>query len=144
EPKKEGEAKYLATVNIGDQDIFLRSTLRPQHIWIQSVNSGDSKRLTSGPWSLELVLPPGSPPSELSWSPNGKEIAFARVPVPETGRFDSVSVRVVDVASGAIRSLTGAERFQNNAEWSPDGTSILYVQPRDGREELGRVNEVRL
>src|SRR5204863_2252548 len=79
---------------------------------------------------------------ELSWSPDGKQIAFARVPVPETGRFDSVAVRVVDVASGAIRSLTGAERFQNNAEWSPDGKSILYVQPRDGRGDLGWVNEI--
>ena len=142
EPKKEGEAKFLATVDMGDQDIFLRSTIRPQHIWIQSAETGDPKRLTSGPWSLELVLPPGSPPSELSWSPNGKEIAFARVPAPQTGRFDSVSVHVVDVASGAIRSLTGAERFQNSAHWSPDGKSILYVQARDGRGDLGWVNEI--
>lgn len=141
EPKKEGEAKHLATVDMGDQDIFLRSAIRPQHIWIQPLD-GDAKRLTSGAWSLELVLPPGSPPSHLSWSPDGKQIAFARVPVPQTGRFDSVSVHVVDVATGAIRSLTGAERFQNNPEWAPDGKSILYVEARDGRGDLGWENEI--
>lgn len=142
EPKKEGEAKFLATVEVGDQDIFLRSPVRPQHIWIQSTDGTEAKRLTSGTWSLELVLPPGSPPSELSWSPDGKAIAFARVPVPHTGDFDSVTVNVVDVASGAIRPLTGAKTFQNNAEWCPDGKSILYVQPRDGRGDLGWVNEI--
>jgi dipeptidyl aminopeptidase/acylaminoacyl peptidase len=68
EPKKEGEARHLATVDIGDQDIFLRTALRPQHIWVQTIGDSSAKRLTSGAWSLELVLPPGSPPSELSWS----------------------------------------------------------------------------
>jgi dipeptidyl aminopeptidase/acylaminoacyl peptidase len=142
EPKKEGEAKFLATMEVGDQDIFLRSAIRPQHIWIQTIGDSTARRLTQGPWSLELVLPPSSPPSELSWSPDGKDIAFARVPTPQTGRFDSVSVNVVNVASGEIRSLTGAKSFQNNEQWCPDGKSILYVQPRDGRADLGWVNEI--
>ncbi|HKA23761.1 MAG TPA: S9 family peptidase [Candidatus Eisenbacteria bacterium] len=142
EPKKEGEAKHIATLDIGDQDIFLRNEIRPQHIWIQALKDSSAKRLTSGAWSLELVLPPGSPPSHLSWSPDGKQIAFARVPVVQTGRFDSVSVNVVDVATGVIRSLTGAHTFQNNAVWSPDGKSIAYVQPRDRRADLGWENEI--
>src|SRR5580765_2903458 len=120
EPKKEGEAKHIATMDVGETDLFLHAPMQPQHIWLQAIDTTAAQRLTSGPWSLELVLPPGSPPSRLSWSPDGKQIAFARVPLPQSGRFDSTSVRILDVASRSIRSLNGAERFQNNPTWSPD------------------------
>ena len=144
EPKREGDASHIATMQVGDQDLFLHAPMRSQHIWLQAIDTTAAQRLTSGAWSLEMVLPPGSPPSELSWSPDGKQIAFARVPLPQSGRFDSVSVRVLDVASHAIRSLTGAERFQNNPVWSPDGRSILYVYPREGRGDLGWMTEIHL
>ena len=144
EPKREGDAKHLATMNVGEQDLFLHAPLRSQHIWLQAIDTTAARRLTGGAWSLELVLPPGSPPSHLSWSPDGKQIAFARVPVPQTGRFDSVSVGVIDVATRSIRSLNGIERFQNNPVWSPDGRSILYVYPREGRGDLGWQSEIYL
>ena len=140
-PKRQGEAKFVGTFKVGDQDLFLRKEIAPQHIWIQPLD-GEAKRLTSGTWSLEFSLPPGSAPSHLAWSPDGRQIAFARVPAPMSGRLDSVSVCVVDVGSGAIRSLTGATRFQNNPVWSPDGRSIAYWYPRDGRGDVNWVNEV--
>jgi len=140
-PKRTGEAKFIGTFQVGDQDLFLRQQTAPQHIWVQPLE-GEAKRLTSGSWSLEFSLPPGSAPSQLAWSPDGKQIAFARVPAPMSGRLDSVSVAVVDVASGAIRSLTGATRFQNNPVWSPDGKSIAYWYPRDGRGDINWVQEV--
>ncbi len=34
-PKREGEARHLSTFRIGDQDLFLKHTIQPQHIWIQ-------------------------------------------------------------------------------------------------------------
>jgi dipeptidyl aminopeptidase/acylaminoacyl peptidase len=145
EPRREGEARHLATMDVGDQDLFLHAPMRPQHIWLQTLDdTAAARRLTSGDWSLELVLPPGSPPSHLAWSPDGRQIAFARVPAPQSGRFDSVTVQVVDVATGAIRPLTGVERFENNPVWSPDGRSILYVYPREGRGDLGWMTEIHI
>src|SRR6185295_3368834 len=77
-PKVEGEARHLKTFHVGDQDIFLREPVRPRHIWIQALESDAAKRLTSGEWSVEFVLPPSSGASPLSWSRDGKRIAFAR------------------------------------------------------------------
>ena len=140
--KRAGEASFLKTFNVGAQDLFLRTTLQPQHIWVQPLGEGDAKRVTGGNWSLEFVLPPSSPPSHLSWSPDGKSIAFARVPAAESGKLDSVSAAIVDVASGAVRSLTGATRWQSNPVFSPDGRSVTYWYPREGRGDAGYVNEL--
>jgi Tol biopolymer transport system component len=143
-PKREGEARHLTSFTVGAQDLFLRQNLQPQHIWLIDTDSAATRRLTSGPWSLEFVLPPSSPPSGLSWSPDGKEIAFVEAVAPETGKLDSVHIRLLDVATGAIRSLTEARRFENNPVFSPDGKSVAYWYPREGRADLGWENEVYL
>ena len=141
-PKREGEAKFLTTFKVGAQDLFLREALQPQHIWLVSVSGGTVRRLTSGAWSVEWVLPPGSPPSGLSWSPDGRTIAFAQVPSMESGKLDSVRVQLLDVASGTLRPLTSAPRFENNPVFSPNGKSVVYWYPRDGRGDLTNENEV--
>src|ERR1700682_3424291 len=71
-PKQAGEGRHLTTFHVGDQDLFLREAIQPQHIWVGSANKGTPRRLTNGPWTLEFVLPPGSSPSSLSWSKDGK------------------------------------------------------------------------
>ncbi|MEO7963849.1 MAG: hypothetical protein ABIT38_08065, partial [Gemmatimonadaceae bacterium] len=141
-PKLEGEARHLTTFKVGAQDLFLRENIQSQHIWLATLDGATPRRLTSGKWSLEFVLPPGSPPSGLSWSPDGKTIAFTQVVAPESGKLDSVHVQLLDVASGAIRSLTNAKTFENNPVFSRDGQSIVYWYPREGRGDLGWENEV--
>ncbi|MGH2898592.1 MAG: hypothetical protein ACRDMZ_07950, partial [Solirubrobacteraceae bacterium] len=141
-PKREGEAKFLTTFKVVDQDMFLRENLEPQHIWLADVSGAPPKRLTSGAWTLEFVLPPGSAPSQLSWSPDGKTIAFAHVVAPQSGRLDSVHVKLLDAATGAMRDLTTARRFENNPVFSPDGKSVAFWYPRDGRADIGWENEV--
>lgn len=141
-PKKEGEAKFNSTFTVGAQDMFLREQLPSQHIWTIALDGSAARRCTSGGWTLEFVLPPGSPPSGLSWSPDGTRIAFAQTVAPESGKLDSTHVAIVDVASGTITPLTGMRTVENNPVWSPDGKSVAYWMPRDHRADLGWVNEV--
>lgn len=140
---REGEgARHLTTFTVGDQDLFLRQVIQPQHIWLVGIADHATRRLTNGAWSLEFVLPPGSSPSSLSWSKDGRTIAFAQVVAPQSGKLDSVHVRLLDVVTGMTRPLTSARRFENNPVFSPDGNTVAYWQPRDGRGDLGWVNEV--
>lgn len=139
--KKSGEEKYVSAFDVGSQDLFLRTKLPSRHIWLQPIEGGKAKRLTGGPWSVEFVLPPSSPPSPLSWSPDGRTIAFARVPAAESGRFDSTSVALLDVATSEVKPLDGARRWQSNPQFTPDGKSVIFWHPRDGRGDKGLVNE---
>jgi dipeptidyl aminopeptidase/acylaminoacyl peptidase len=134
-PKQEGEARHISTIRIGDQDLFLKAPIQPQHIWIQPLAEGPARRLTSGKWSLEFVLPPSSGASPLSWSKDGKQIAFARVPGTATGQLDRVRAQIVDVESGAIQALNDAEKFQAAPTFAPEGSAIVYRYPRDGKPE---------
>ena len=122
--------------------MFLRETLRPQHVWLAELNGAPPRRLTNGSWTLEFVLPPGSSPSALSWSSDGRTLALTQVPAPQSGKLDSVRVALLDVATGAISPLTSARRFENNPVFAPRGNTVAYWYPRDGRGDLGWENEV--
>lgn len=129
-PKREGEQKHNNAFEVGNNDEYLSETTQPFHIWLAASGGGEPRRLTSGTWTVEFNLPPSSPPSPLSWSPDGRAIAFARIPVPQTGSADSTTAWIVDVESGGLRSLTGATRLEFTPTFSPDGILVSYWQPR--------------
>ncbi len=139
--KRKGEEKFVTAFDVGAQDLFLRAKLPSRHIGLLDVAGGAAKRLSGGGWSVEFVLPPSSPPSPLSWSPDGATIAFARVSAPESGRFDSVSVALLDVASGDVKPFDDVRRWQSNPKFTPDGKALVYWMPRDGRGDAGLENQ---
>lgn len=140
-PRRTGEDRFLTTFRVGAQDLFLRETVYSRHIWMATLDGTPARRMTSGSWTLDFTLPPGSPPSGLSWSPDGTRIAFVEVVSTESGKLDSTRVQLLDIASGKITPLTGARRFENDPIFSPDGKTIAYAQPREGRGDLRWSNE---
>ncbi len=67
---------------------------------------------------------------EAAVSPDGREVAYTFSPRDDLNRSE---IRVVDVASGAVRALTGTERMHDcTAVWSPDGTTIAYSSESNG------------
>jgi TolB protein len=64
-----------------------------------------------------------------SWSPDGQLVAFHR----EVG--GTPQLFVVDVATRAVRQLTGAGRNEDPA-WAPDSRHLVFVSNRSGEREL--------
>jgi dipeptidyl aminopeptidase/acylaminoacyl peptidase len=125
---------------VGDNDYLATAAPMPDHIWLVEAAGGKPRRLTSGTWSLATSPPPGPPPSPLSWSPDGKSIAFVRQARPHFGDSDETVIQILDVESGAVRSLTHRSKFESFPAFSPDGSRLSYWYPRDG--DPNNVNEV--
>jgi dipeptidyl aminopeptidase/acylaminoacyl peptidase len=125
---------------VGDNDYLATEAPVPTHIWLVGADGGKARRLTTGTWSLPTVPPPGSPASPLSWSPDGKSIVFVRQAKPHFGNSDQSVVQIVNIADGAIRSLTKRKALESYPTFSPDGEHVIYWYPRE--DDPNNVNEV--
>jgi dipeptidyl aminopeptidase/acylaminoacyl peptidase len=130
-PNKKAKEKGEDAFEVGDDDLFTSEAPMPVHIWLAPADGGEARRLTSGSWTLPVALPPSSPASPLSWSPDGQRIAFVRQETPHTGDADKCAVQTVEVGSGAIHPLTGQTLLESFPSYSPDGTQIVYWCNRD-------------
>jgi dipeptidyl aminopeptidase/acylaminoacyl peptidase len=130
-PELKGEDKYRTEFKVGNDDYTISEAVRPTHLWLVAAQGGEAKRLTSGSWSLPSSLPPGPPSSPIAWSRDGKSILIVRQETPSTGDQLLARVQVLDVASGAIRSLTGDTTLEGYPKLSPDGAHVAYWRSRD-------------
>ena len=63
-------------------------------------------------------------------SPDRSEVAYVFGPRADLNRSE---IRVVALADGAARAVTGTPRMQDRAPaWSPDGATLAYVSERSG------------
>src|SRR5256885_471581 len=139
-PKRTGEERHNDAFEIGNNDFLVTSEPLPVHLWLVPAEGGAPRRLTSGAWTLPIALPPSSPASPPSWSPDGKSIAIVKVDNPHSGDRNRSSVAVVDISTGAMRSLTGRTMNESQPIFSPDGKRIAYWFPRDNQTK--NVNEI--
>ncbi len=131
-PELKGEDKFRTAFRVGNDDFTISEAVRPTHLWLVPSQGGAARRLTSGSWSLPSSLPPGPPSSPISWSKDGKSIVLVRQETPSTGDGLLTRIQVLDVASGALRSLTGESRLEGYPKVSPDGTRVAYWRNRNG------------
>ena len=132
-PDLKDEAKFRTAFPIGNDDITTSEAVRPTHLWLIAASGGEPKRLTSGKWSIPSSLPPGPPSSPVQWTHDGKSILIVRQETPSTGDQDKASIQVLDVASGALRALTGKARLEGYPKLSPDGSTVAYWRNRDAK-----------
>lgn len=141
ENKKDIE-KHLDAFEVGDNGYLETKAPTPSHIWLIAADGGKPRRLTSGSWTLPKVLPPSSPSSPISFSPDGKLLTFTKQEDPHSGDSDGRTVQILNVDSGEIRKLTKHEKFEGFGLFSPDGSQLAYWYPRDG--DRANQNEIHV
>ena len=132
DPKKAAIAKHHDLFDLGNDDYLTRGYSAPSHLWLVSRSGTNARRLTSGSFSMATSYPPSPPASPLSWSPDGNNLLFTRVPDTRDGDAYRSQIMRLDIASGKASPLTGHDRFEGYATYSPDGSKISYLYSRDG------------
>ncbi|MSR02942.1 MAG: S9 family peptidase [Gemmatimonadetes bacterium] len=99
----------------GDVLVYLSDKGGNPEIWLWNLAAGTDRRLTNL----------GARINALSWSPDGKTIAFSAL---RYGQFDLWSV---DVATGKVLQVTSDPRYETYPVWTPDGRSLLYIRSDD-------------
>ena len=97
---------------------FRDEASRNTHVWLTSVaDEGRPRKLISGDFTV----------TEMAWSPDGSEIAFVHQADPGRNSWWKADLSVVDVVSGAIRSLVSEAGPDRRPLWSPDGRSVAFL-----------------
>jgi dipeptidyl aminopeptidase/acylaminoacyl peptidase len=127
-PQRTGAARHDDAFEVANDHYMTTASPMPSHVWFVPQPGQGARRLTSGAWSLSTSL--GSSP--LSWSPDGRSIAFVRLASASPGDTDRGVTMVIDVDGGRPRPLTRRDGREAGALFSPDGGRIAFTYPRDG------------
>jgi dipeptidyl aminopeptidase/acylaminoacyl peptidase len=108
---------------VGDDGFTTRKLPVPSHLWVQNLRAGSApERLTEGAWSIYA--------DRISWSADGRYIAFERLP---GARFDDIlhsRVAAVDVATKQV-SVVGEDSWGLSPVFAPRGHELAFTQGRD-------------
>lgn len=123
EPAKNGADKYRDAFEVTDNAYLSTRNPKPVHLWVVTLD-GRERRLTSGTWSVR--------DASVSWSSGDGEILYERVPNAIYGIRDRSKAEFVDVASGRSVAADARSSFENQAVYSPAGSSVAMLYPQDG------------
>ena len=101
-------------------------------------------RIASTGARIYVVDPDGGNLAQLStfesrmphWSPDGKQIAFSMRDTSDS--FWEIAVMNADGSN--VRTLTNTQSDNDNPDWAPDGTRLVYAGWREGRPRLFVIN----
>ncbi len=130
-PNEAAIERHEDLFNVGDEPFSATALSVSSHLWLQQLSGGAATRLTQGNWSIS--------PGALSWSADGKYIAFDELP---DARFDSIfhsRVAVLDIVTGQISfpderfSLASSSAVVLTAvAFAPSGDRLAYTAGSHG------------
>jgi TolB protein len=109
---------------------------------IYTVIQGDKLKVidSAGNRLQELSAPlpkPGDRPENLTWSPNGKWIAYTW---DQSSIYYAGPVWVIDIATGQMRQLSPAGAYDFSSRWSPDSATLLVVRRENTQDSKANSN----
>lgn len=113
--------RYLYKTTGSDGRTYFNDNRR-LHIFVVDLESGQTRRLTSG----------NGYEHSIDWSPDGREILFLRNEEPDPDRFFNYDISTVNVETGVVRRVTRRESTIYRPRWSPDGRRIAFQGTRRG------------
>ena len=132
-PKKTGVDKYRDAYVFTTEPITTREPDRPVHLFLVDAKGGRARQLTRGPQSVSS----GEAASTISWSADGKTIAFLLAPNAILNDATYAHLELLDVATTKLTRLTDYKAYEGNALFSPDGKHVAY-QHSDGDSQVNR------
>jgi dipeptidyl aminopeptidase/acylaminoacyl peptidase len=123
QPKRQGADKFRDSFVFTTEPITSREEPRPVHLFVIAAQGGKADRLTSGPQSVAA----GEAASTLSWSADGKTLAFTLAPDAILNDADREHVELVDVTTRKTSRLTAHTGNESDALFSPDAKRIAYA-----------------
>ncbi|HZO93445.1 MAG TPA: S9 family peptidase [Candidatus Baltobacteraceae bacterium] len=123
DPKKHGAARFRDAFVFTTEPITERKPPKPVHLFVIPADGGTARQLTTGNDSVTT----GEAQSTLSWSPDGKTIAFLMAPNAILNDSNRAHVDLVDVATRKLTRLTSHDGYEADPRFSPDGKHIVYL-----------------
>ena len=132
QPERTGADRFRDSFIFTTEPIVSRSAPAPDHLFLLDLEAGAQTQLTFGAQSAA--------DDSISWSPDGKTIAFTLCPNAILNDQSYSQAAVLDVAAKRVRTLTGRTMWEGGALFSPDGAHIVYAYSNGDPQ----VNLVRL
>lgn len=130
-PAARGDARFVDAYRVGNDPALAHGAARPARVWLQPLPGDGAVALTRGSGSVTY----GEAESTLSFSPDGKTLAYVGAPSAVLNDADDAVVRLVDVAGGGARDLNASSSHEESPLFSPDGTHLAFVRS-DGDNQV--------
>ncbi len=119
-----GEERHNKSFEVGDNVYLATAAPMPSHIWLVSAEGGDATQLTSGSESAAAGFG-----GSIDWSPDGALLVFQTQERPHAAEFDRRSLKLLEVETGAERTLVSGPASLSTATFSPLGDEVAYGYP---------------
>lgn len=123
-----GKNPYNDSFEVGSNDYLIDKTPLSTSVWLLSVGEKMAKRITPE----DFTVATGLSTSALSWSPNGKLLAFTKYPSSFSGDSDLGRNFVYSIDEGKLKAATKNTQRESGPLFAPDSKSLVYRYPRDG------------